>query len=205
MAQLVAHLHGMEGVGGSNPPSSTDNPHRKSVAGFSFQVTFPKSRMSSPRHLVISSSRHPARVVPCRPCTKRAHRKQAAWEPKRTKAYESQRCCLRRSIWLRVRRHTQRRRYPEMMPTACSRPTVCVCPNIRNPAGCTEERRCPVTTVVLRMPGHAQLSGCYRLSPSLVGFARLRIPRHMQPDEPPSTMAKRWRHSAVAYAAARAA
>ena len=23
MAQLVAHLHGMEGVGGSNPPSST--------------------------------------------------------------------------------------------------------------------------------------------------------------------------------------
>ena len=25
MAQLVAHLHGMEGVGGSNPPSSTMN------------------------------------------------------------------------------------------------------------------------------------------------------------------------------------
>ena len=49
MAQLVAHLHGMEGVGGSNPPSSTDNPHRKSDAGFSFQVTFPESRMSSSR------------------------------------------------------------------------------------------------------------------------------------------------------------
>ena len=176
MAQLVAHLHGMEGVGGSNPPSSTDTPHRKSDAGFSFQVTFPESRMSSSRHLVISSSRHPARVVPCRPCAKRAYRKQTAWEPKRTKAYESQRCCLRRSIWLRVRRHTQRRRFPEMMPTACSRPTVCVCPNIRNPAECTEERRCPATTVVLRMPGHAQLSGCYRLSPSLVGFCPVAYP-----------------------------
>ncbi len=205
MAQLVAHLHGMEGVGGSNPPSSTDNPHRKSDAGFSFQVTFPKSRMSSPRHLVISSSRHPARVMPCRPCTKRAHRKQAAWEPKRTKAYESQRCCPKRSIWLRVRRHAQRRRSPEMMPTACSRPTVCVCPNIRNSAERTEERRCLVTAVVLRMPGHAQLADVIGYRHPLSGFARLCIPRHTQPDEPPSTVAKRWRHSAVTYAAARAA
>lgn len=39
MAQLVAHLHGMEGVGGSNPPSST-NFKRYLFLGWRFLLLF---------------------------------------------------------------------------------------------------------------------------------------------------------------------